>query len=201
MVRCEICPEWVVDGGTVHEECLRAERDRLRAEVERLRAALDRDKTGLAAALAEITAEVKGRRWICQGRGSYTYDDDRYRREAGFAFDAIEKIAVAALSASGKLAHDALRQSTVGCASVNAGGIKCQREASHCGAHFAHGFPGVGDLTWNDERQSTVERPKVNHYGRCGFRVWDNGDMTDCDRELPCSQHGPTGGMLKSSDP
>lgn len=31
MRKCEICPEWVTDGGTVHEECLRADRDRCRA--------------------------------------------------------------------------------------------------------------------------------------------------------------------------
>lgn len=36
------------------------------------------------------------------------------------------------------------------CASVNGGGIHCQREKDHCGSHFAQGFPGVGDLTWND---------------------------------------------------
>lgn len=73
-----------------------------------LRKALDRDKTGLAAGLAAIREEVKGRRWISDGRGSYTYDDDGYRKETGFALDAIEKIAVDALAASGKLAHEAL---------------------------------------------------------------------------------------------
>lgn len=76
--------------------------------IKKLEGALDRDKTGLAGALAAIREEIKGRRWICDGRGSYTYDDERYRKETGFALDAIEKIAAEALMASGKLAHEAL---------------------------------------------------------------------------------------------
>lgn len=36
------------------------------------------------------------------------------------------------------------------CRSTNAGGILCIREEGHCGAHFAHGFPGCEDLTWSD---------------------------------------------------
>lgn len=80
--------------------------------IKKLEGALDRDKTGLGSALASICQEVKGRRWICDGRGPYTYDDDRYRKETSFAFDAIEKLAVDALSASGKLAHEVLRGSS-----------------------------------------------------------------------------------------
>ena len=84
------------------------ERDTLLLQVRDLQNALDRDKTGLGAALAAIREEVKGRRWICEGRGPYTYDDDRYRQETGFAFNVIEKLAGDALAASGKLAHEAL---------------------------------------------------------------------------------------------
>ncbi len=80
----------------------------LAEKVKTLEAALDRDKTGLAAALAKIVEEVKGRRWICEGRGPYRYDEDGYRQETGWAFDAIEKIAKDALAASGKLASDTL---------------------------------------------------------------------------------------------
>ncbi len=86
-----------------------AELLRLRAEVETLRDALYRDKTGLAAALAAINDEVNGRRWICEGRGSYAYDDDRYRQETRWALDAIGKIATDALRASGTLAHGTLK--------------------------------------------------------------------------------------------
>jgi hypothetical protein len=84
------------------------ERSKILKERDDLRAALDRDKTGLAAALSKIRDEVKARRWICDGRGPYTHDDDRYRQETGFALDAIEKTAAESLAASGKLAHEAL---------------------------------------------------------------------------------------------
>lgn len=87
---------------------VRAENANLNLQNDELKKALDRDKTGLAAALAAIREEVKGRRWICEGRGPYTYDDDRYRQETGFALDAIEKLAAEALAASGKLAHETL---------------------------------------------------------------------------------------------
>lgn len=79
------------------------------AEVERLRAALDRDRTGLAGALCKVLVEVGARRWVVSGRGSYAYDDDTYRKETGFALDAIENIARDALSTSGALAHEALK--------------------------------------------------------------------------------------------
>lgn len=79
----------------------------------RLKDALDRDKTGLASALAKVREEVKGRRWICEGRGPYTYDDDRYRLETGLGLDAIEKIAVDALAASGKLAQETLAEKRI----------------------------------------------------------------------------------------
>jgi len=53
----------------------------------------------LRRAMVKILNEVKTRRWICEGRGPYTYDDDRYRAETGFALDAIEEIARKALEA------------------------------------------------------------------------------------------------------
>jgi hypothetical protein len=92
------------------ENILREQVRKLDLQNDELCKALDRDKTGLAAALAAIREEVKGRRWICEGRGPYQYDDDRYRKETGFALDAIEKLAADALAASGKLAHEALTE-------------------------------------------------------------------------------------------
>lgn len=78
-------------------------------QVEELRAALDRDKTGLGEALSKVLVEVGARRWVVEGRGSYNFDDDGYRRETGWALDAIEKLAREALAASGRLAHEALK--------------------------------------------------------------------------------------------
>ncbi len=91
-----------------------AERKLKTAELQigELKAALHRGKTGLAAGLAAINHEVKGRRWICDGRGSYAYDNERCRQETGWALDAIEKIATDALSASGELANSVLIRNT-----------------------------------------------------------------------------------------
>ena len=85
-----------------------AECDELREKLRLAEEALYRDKTGLAKALEDVVKEVDGRRWLCEGRGPYKYDDERYRQEAGWAFDAIHKIAYDALVASGKLADKAL---------------------------------------------------------------------------------------------
>ncbi len=35
-------------------------------------------------ALHEIVAEIKGREWLRHGRGPYAWNDDDYRREAGW---------------------------------------------------------------------------------------------------------------------
>lgn len=51
--------------------------------------------------LNRILEEIKSRRWICDGRGPYQYDDDRYRQEAGWAFEEIEKIVKEARAALG----------------------------------------------------------------------------------------------------
>lgn len=97
-------PEWCGGQAVLCRTCVQT----LELQVEDLKAALDRDKTGLAAALAKIIEEVKGRIWVKDGRGNYAFNDDRYRQETGWALDAIEKLAKDALAASGKLAHEVL---------------------------------------------------------------------------------------------
>lgn len=82
----------------------------LRTEVRELKDALHRDKTGLAAALAAIRAEVNGRAWVAEGRGPYEWDDDRYRAEAGDALRTVAAMAKAALEASGDLARMTLNR-------------------------------------------------------------------------------------------
>jgi hypothetical protein len=66
--------------------------------------ALNRDKTGLAAALDAIRTEICSRRWITEGRGSYAWDDDRYRDEAHEAFIAVLDLVEKGLHASGAIA-------------------------------------------------------------------------------------------------
>jgi hypothetical protein len=93
----------------------------LRGALADARAALDRDRTGLAAALNQIQAEVNGRAWMrAQGDGSeggswgsYPYPEHTIptlRREISWAFDAMSKIATRALSESGRLADAAVRE-------------------------------------------------------------------------------------------
>ena len=117
MSDCNICNGKAVEEYRCQVPVCHNELNRIRAELKRsnlrvseLKAALDRDKTGLAAGLASINREVADRRWICDGRGSYEYDDERYRKETGWALDAIEKIATDALSASGNLANASLSE-------------------------------------------------------------------------------------------
>ena len=75
------------------------------------RNALHRDRTGLAAALNAIRAEIKGREWLRPGFGwaNYGYEKhtaDTLREEIGWAFDAMLKILDDALRASGRIADD-----------------------------------------------------------------------------------------------
>lgn len=75
----------------------------LLSEVERLRAALNSDRTGLAAGLVAVLDRCKGGWWITEGRGSYEWDDERYRDETRIAFEAVMQIATLALRESGAL--------------------------------------------------------------------------------------------------
>jgi hypothetical protein len=87
------------------EERLKAAED----EITRLRSLIDRDRTGLAAAIDRMVKEASGRLWIVEGRGSYEWDDDRYRKEAGDALRAVIEIGKSALNESGQLADSAFR--------------------------------------------------------------------------------------------
>lgn len=75
----------------------------LLAEVRRLRAALNCDRTGLAAALVAVIERCKGTWWVTEGRGSYEWDDERYKDETRMALDAVIQIATLALRESGAL--------------------------------------------------------------------------------------------------
>lgn len=77
------------------------------AEAKRLKGLIDRDGTGLAAALVEVKKRAEGGRWISEGRGSYKYDEDDYRKETGWLVADVVRIAAEALRASGNLANEA----------------------------------------------------------------------------------------------
>lgn len=77
------------------------------AEIQRLKDLIHRDKTGLALGLNKIQRITKGFDWICEGRGPYEYDDDRYRMEVGSLIAQVLAVAKEHLNASGELADEA----------------------------------------------------------------------------------------------
>lgn len=64
--------------------------ERLTQERDDARAANECDRTTLHRMVHEIDSEIKGRMWLIEGRGSYEWDDDRYRQEFGWAVQALE---------------------------------------------------------------------------------------------------------------
>lgn len=55
--------------------------ERLTRERDEARAAIESDRTKLADAVTEIDKALDSRFWLTEGRGSYAWDDDRYRQE------------------------------------------------------------------------------------------------------------------------
>jgi len=62
---------------------------RLEAVVSELKEALKADASDLWDVTNAIRKVIKSYEWIQEGRGSYAWDDDEYRKEAGRAFDEI----------------------------------------------------------------------------------------------------------------
>jgi hypothetical protein len=61
-----------------------------RAEIARLQDTLDTERYKVALGVQAIRKAVEGRQWLSEGgRGSYTYDDERYQQEFGAALDEI----------------------------------------------------------------------------------------------------------------
>lgn len=68
--------------------------DTLADESEHLRHVLDRDRYIVAAVVGSIRKAIAGYQWLLgEGRGSYEWDDDRFRDEFRHAVDAIEEAA------------------------------------------------------------------------------------------------------------
>src|SRR3546814_17558884 len=63
-------------------------------EIERLMHVIDRDRYVVAAGIVEITNSIRGRRWICDGRGPYEWDDEEYQLEFGAAPAEIETVLI-----------------------------------------------------------------------------------------------------------
>jgi hypothetical protein len=62
-----------------------------RRYVERLWAIIERDRTAVAHGVREVRKAVTEHEWLRLGRGSYEYDDERWKDEFGDALDTIER--------------------------------------------------------------------------------------------------------------
>ena len=61
-----------------------------RQYINRLQAIIERDRTQVARAVVAVRNAIRSHEWLKLGRGSYEYDDDRWRDEFGAALDEIE---------------------------------------------------------------------------------------------------------------
>lgn len=148
-----IDPHFTAKQGESLEQYIR-ENAALRAEVERLRKDMAYEKS-YSLRVLECASRLDAALVECLEAMRRAYDKLEWLKGDDVRQVQSQIKAAAEHSEVARMGHP----TTVGCPSVNPGGIKCQREGSHCGAHFAHGFPGVGDLTWNDERKSTAQGP------------------------------------------
>lgn len=64
---------------------LRAELATVKAELDAAQGAIESDRTKLAGILTALDRCLGSRFWLTEGRGSYEWDDDRYREEFKFA--------------------------------------------------------------------------------------------------------------------
>lgn len=59
-------------------------------EIKRLKVVIERDRSRVAEVVTDIRKAMTQHEWLRLGRGSYEYDDDRWKDEFGEAFDNIE---------------------------------------------------------------------------------------------------------------
>jgi hypothetical protein len=62
------------------------------SEIDRLKQALDDDAADLWRVTNAIKKEIRDREWIMEGRGCYSWDDNRYKDETRLAFEAVMKL-------------------------------------------------------------------------------------------------------------
>lgn len=62
------------------------------AEVARLTAVIEHDRSKVVDVLAEANAVLKNYGWLAEGRGSYAFDDDRWKDEFKVCMDSLAKV-------------------------------------------------------------------------------------------------------------
>jgi hypothetical protein len=76
--------------------------------------ALVGDASDLWDVTTAIKKEMEGRSWITEGRGLYEWSDDDYRKEAGWAFEAVLNIIAKVQPPAARRVHQVLRKSKDG---------------------------------------------------------------------------------------
>jgi len=132
-----------------------AEKD---ARIAELEAVIESDRSKLADAVTQIHKVLDGKFWLTEGRGSYTWDDDRYRQE--FHDAAVDLLA--AIKSIEKLAAD-LSNSPKTSDAVHAARLDKDARISRLEAAILH----LADL-----RSAYWDRPHNGH----GWRLIE----TDC---------------------
>lgn len=74
------------------ENTMKQERDAASEQVRALVEAVKVESDALFNVINGVKKELSSRDWLLEGRGPYRYDDDRYREEAGLAFDAMRTL-------------------------------------------------------------------------------------------------------------
>lgn len=168
--------EWL-SSGELNESsmCRKNQIEQLSARVKELEAALRHDQTGLADALSKCKAAAENRKWIVEGRGSYTWDDDEYRREAGYALDEITALCGTALNESWNKASEAIwpdlkisnqarikeLESKVSELEPLAKLVKVEPVPAEDGGGFMASIPALGEHTFRADGDTPEEA--VNH--------------------------------------
>lgn len=76
--------------------------DELCQQLATAKQAIEADRTKIADAVTKLTKEIQSRAWLLDGRGSYEWDDDRYRKE----FDGARKAILEAVEPLKRMAAD-----------------------------------------------------------------------------------------------
>ena len=119
-VRCSQCGFTTHEGYQYHgfgEVCFRCGvvltmRGMLRA-LDNALAANELDRISLHRIIREIDEEITGRMWLLEGRGSYEWDDDRYKLEFGWAVHALQEKLEPLRKIAGDLTNSPTKQEDV----------------------------------------------------------------------------------------
>jgi hypothetical protein len=133
--------------------------------------ALVEDASDLWDVTTAIKKEMEGRSWITEGRGPYEWSDDDYRKEAGWAFEAVLSIIAKVQPPAARRFHEVLRKSKDGPARRLREAEQRAEQAERERDEMKENFEGAHDIA-NDymeraekaaarERALTVERDEL----------------------------------------